>query len=46
MELNALMVSTVTGADAGQDTLERIVRLRLMNAKVNHAQMVAFALML
>ena len=40
------MASTVTGADADQDILERIVRLRLMNAKVNRAQMVVFALML
>ena len=40
------MESTAIGADVVQATLEKIVKLRLMNAKVNHAQTEGFALML
>jgi hypothetical protein len=40
------MESTAIDADVGQGTLEKIVKLRLMNVKVNHAQTEAFVLML
>ena len=46
MEQNALMVSTATDADADQDTLGKIVRLRLMNVRANPVPMVEFASML
>ena len=40
------MESIAIGADVVQATLEKIVKLRLMNVKVNHAQTEGFALML
>ena len=41
-----MMELTAIGADVVQDTLEKIVKLRLMNVKVNHAQTEGFVLML
>ena len=46
MEQNALMVLTATDAGADQDTLGKIVRLRLMNVRANPVPMVEFASML
>ena len=40
------MESTAIDADVGQATLEKIVKLRLMNVKVNHAQTEGCVLML
>ena len=41
-----MMESTAIDADVGQATLEKIVKLRLMNVKVNPAQTEGFVLML
>ena len=46
MVRSVLMESTAIDADVVQATLEKIVKLRLMNAKVNHAQTEGFVLML
>ena len=40
------MESTAIDADVVQATLEKIVKLRLMNVKVNHVQMEGCVLML
>jgi len=40
------MESTAIDADVDQATLEKIVKLRLMNVKVSHAQTEGFVLML
>ena len=44
MERNALMGSTATDADADQDILERIVRLKSTNARASLVQMVVYVL--
>ena len=44
MERNALMESTATDADADQDILERIVRLRSTNVRASLVRMVGYAL--
>lgn len=46
MEPNALMELTAIDVDVDQDTLERIVRLKLMNARANLVPMEACVLML
>ena len=41
-----MMESTAIDADVGQATLEKIVKSKLMNVKVNHVQTEEFVLML